>query len=115
MLAEFSALLVSIMDESLEPTKSQMVASIISRTGTGITAASAKTISYRVPVYSLARVDAMAQQAGKSRNSMLNLLLDVALDEVGGQLDEQVFQEVQSREIVAMRSLLDEPMESISE
>ena len=57
----------------------------------------------------------MAEQAGKSRNSMLNLLLEVALDQVGSELSEAVFQEVQSREIVLMRALLDGGTEPLSE
>ena len=103
------------MNEMFEPTKSQIVASIISRTGKSTTSSLAKSISYRVPVTTLARVDAMADQAGKSRNQMLNLLLDVALDQVGGDLSQAVFEEVQSREIGAIRGFLDGATETMTE
>lgn len=103
------------MIEYFEPTKSQLVASIISGTGKSRSYALAKAISYRVPISTLARVDAMAEQAHKSRNQMLNLLLDVALDQVGSDLAESVFEEVQSREIVVMRALIDSATENLSE
>jgi len=103
------------MTELFEPTKSQQVAAVIGKTGKFSAISAAKAVSYRVPIHTLARVDAMAEQAGKSRNSMLNLLLEVALDQVGSELSEAVFQEVQSREIVLMRALLDGGTEPLSE
>ena len=97
------------------PTKTEHVASIISGTGKSSGVSSAKAISYRIPVWLLARVDAMAGQAGNSRNAMLNLLLDVGIQEVGDELPEEVFQAVQSREIGLIQQMLDEGTESISE
>lgn len=98
-----------------QPTKTEHVASIISGTGKSRMTAAAKAISYRVPISTLARVDAMAGQAGNSRNAMLNLLLDVALEEVGHELSEEVFQALQIREIGHLRQMLEEGTESISE
>jgi predicted DNA-binding protein len=68
----------------------------------------AKPISYRVPIPFLARVDSMAQQGGISRNSMLNMILEVGLEDVEDELPLEVYEEVLARENVVMQHLLDD-------
>jgi hypothetical protein len=94
------------MIKTNEPTEAQIVASIINGTGKSETVASMRTISARVIVTTLARVDAMAQKAGKSRNEMLNMLLDVACNEVYNNLESDVIQELQAREMAALQASL---------
>lgn len=86
---------------AVEVTPAEMVASLISGTATHQVAAVQKVTSVRLNVYTLARVDAMASKAGKSRNEMVNLLLDVAVQEVYGNLGEEAIQDLQALEIVA--------------
>lgn len=79
----------------------EMVASLVSGTATHQAAAVQKVTSVRLNVYTLARVDALAAKAGRSRNEMVNMLLDVAVQEVYGNLGEEVIQDLQALEIVA--------------
>jgi predicted DNA-binding protein len=85
--------------------------------GTGISASSsvARAISYRVPVSTLSRVDALAAKSGKSRNAMLNLLVNVGLEEVFVRLSQDDFREVQSLEIGLIGGLLSVGSESLEE
>lgn len=82
-------------------TPAEMVASLVSGTATHQAVAVQKVTSVRLNVYTLARVDALAAKAGKSRNEMVNMLLDVAVQEVYGNLGEEVIQDLQALEIVA--------------
>ena len=94
------------MSKTNEPTEAQIVASIISGTGKQETIAAMRTISARIIFATLARVDAMAQKAGKSRNEMINMLLDLACNEVYNNLESHVIEELQLREMAALQASL---------
>ena len=94
------------MTKTNEPTEAQMVAAIISGKGKQETIAAMRTISARIVATTLARVDSMAQLAGKSRNEMLNMLLDVACDEIYKNLEVEVIGDLQVREMVALQGSL---------
>jgi predicted DNA-binding protein len=86
----------------------EFLAGLVSGTASGKSNGYVKAISFRVSVSSLARVDALAGKAKKSRNAMLNLLLSVGLEEVFDRIDQDVFEEIQSREIHAIQTFMDE-------
>lgn len=94
------------MAKTNDPTEAQILASLISGTGKIEVIASQRAISARIDLATLARVDAMAQQAKKSRNEMVNLLLDVGCSEVYNNLDHEVIAELQGREMAALQSSL---------
>lgn len=98
-----------------EVSQADHVAGIISGTGQNSMVASAHGISYRVPVHLLAVVDGMAAESKKSRNSMLNLLLAVAIDEVRSKLDQDVAERLTMQEAKAFAVLSGETSENIQE
>lgn len=103
------------LKENSQVSAAEMVASIVVGAGSSINIAAVRSVSYRVPVSMLARVDALAEKSGKSRNAMLNLLVDVGLEEVLSLLSENDFQELQSREMMAIQELLDGETETLTE
>ena len=86
------------MTKQNEPSEAEVLASIISGTGQVEAVAAQRNISARIDVFTLARVDAMAHQAKKSRNEMMNLLLEVACDEVSQHLKAPVIEKLQNRQ-----------------
>ena len=88
-----------------EITKAETVAATIFGKGTSFQQHTVRSINYRVPLITLARVDAMAQQAGKSRNTMMNMLLDVGINDVYAHFNQEEIEELQSRESMAFRAL----------
>lgn len=99
-----------------EVSAAQIVASVVSNSGEHFSSMAVKPISFRVPLHTLARVDALAGKGNKSRNAMLNMLLDVGLEEVLRHLPENTFEEIQSRESHAMQQFFDDgEIESLSE
>ena len=52
----------------------------------------ARATNFRCPEHILAEVDAMAEMAGKSRNSMLIFLLVAAIEEVRATLDTETIE-----------------------
>lgn len=95
------------MNQNTEPTEVEILASLISGTAKVESVAAQRAISARINVTTLARVDSMAQQSKKSRNEMLNMLLDVACSEVYNKLESEVIQELQAREMGALQVLID--------
>jgi predicted DNA-binding protein len=65
-----------------EMTQAEIVAAMVSGTAEAQSEAMVKMISQRVPIMTLARAEAMAKRAKKSRNAMINLLLETGLDNV---------------------------------
>lgn len=99
-----------------EVSAAEMLAAVVSGSGEHLSVMAIKPISFRIPLTALARVDALAYKANKSRNAMLNMLVDVGLEEVLRHLPENTFQEIQSRESNAMQQFLnDGEVESFSE
>jgi len=100
-----------------EVSAAEMLAAVVIGTGEHLSVMGVKAISFRIPLNALARVDAMANKANKSRNAILNMLVDVGLEEVFRHLPEKTLEEVQSRESRAFQELLDDSssIESLSE
>jgi predicted DNA-binding protein len=88
-----------------QPTEAQMLAAVIAGNGEITHAGSLRGISFRMPVITIARVDAMAQKASKSRNQMLNMLLDVGIDAVYEHFTQEQIEELQDREARAYEAL----------
>ena len=103
------------MLEEEKVSAADMVASVVAGTGSRSSASVVRAVSYRVPVTMLARVDALSEKSGKSRNAMLNMLVDVGLEEVLSRLSEDDFEEVQSREMLAIESLMSSETETLLE
>lgn len=94
------------MPKTTEPTQAEILAALVSGTGKIEVVAAQRAISARIDLTTLARVDALAQQGKKSRNEMINMLLDVGCDEVYHHLKTDVIAELQSREMVALQASL---------
>jgi hypothetical protein len=77
--------------------------------------AASHSVSYRVPMHILVTVDAMAAEARKSRNAMLNMLVQVGIDEVREKLDQDVAERLTVQEAGAFSALVGESTETIEE
>jgi hypothetical protein len=86
--------------------EAKKVASLITSQGVTDAASIMRGISARVDLGTLARIDSMADKAGKSRNEMINLLLDVGCDAVYENFTQEQIEELQSRESFAFETLL---------
>lgn len=89
-------------------THAQHVASIVAGTAKTNVVATAKNIAHRIPVHLCAQVDAMAQTAGKSRNAMINLLINVGLQEVRAEVSLEVGEALTIAEARAISMLMDQ-------
>ena len=70
------------------PSNIKQVAAMISGTAEVAFSFSARAISLRIPEHVLARIDAMAKLAGKSRNTMAVYLLEGAIEQVEESIDQ---------------------------
>ena len=104
-MAEFPVL-EKIMGKKYDPTSAQIIASLVSGTGETEAVSSQRAVSARIDFGTLARVDSIAQHAKKSRNEMINLLLDAGREEVYGHLETDVIEELQIIEAAAFQNLL---------
>lgn len=68
--------------------QAEHVAGILSGTAKTILTSATRGVAYRAPIHLLAIIDAMATHSGTSRNSMINSLLEVGIDEVRENLDQ---------------------------
>lgn len=80
-----------------EPSQLEIVAGLVAGTVEQKTRMVVRPISYRIPVIDLARIDAMAELAMKSRNAMLNAVVSAGLDEIEKELPDHVRDDVRGR------------------
>lgn len=99
----------------IEVSMADMTAAVIEGTGNIGMNAVVKQISYRAPISTLAKVDAMAAQAGRSRNYMLTRLLDVGVDAVSKSLSDETTEALMAREVQVLAEMLDGDNETDSE
>lgn len=96
------------------PSEVEIVAGLVSGTAQTETINAVRSVSYRVPIHLLARIDAMAELAGKSRNAMLNAVVSAGLDEVEKVLPSDVLANVQERSWNNLQALIGDT-ESLAE
>lgn len=95
------------MSEKIKEVSSvEVLASVVAGTVKQSSVASVRSISYRVPVSLLARVDAFASKAGKTRTFILNSLVEVGLDAVFPLLNSDDAEDVTERASLALSELL---------
>lgn len=95
---------------------SEHIANMLSGNGTHTLKATVRAVAYRCPVHLLGTVDAMAAKANKSRNAMLNLLVEAGVDAVRNELSDEVALELSATEYGYVQALLgDASNESIEE
>ena len=96
-------------------TQAEHVANVISGTGSSGNMHAAKALVYRCPINILVVVDSMASQAKKSRNAMINLLLQVGIDEVRENLDVSTIEKLSIAEAESIEQHYTDDDDSISE
>src|SRR5450830_454118 len=82
------------LDDGEVISEAEQVAGIVEQTGTMINEGVSKVLSIRIQLRILDDVQALTQKSGKSRNFMIERLLEVGLEEVHKQLSEKTMQEV---------------------
>lgn len=101
----------------VEVSNTEHVAAMLSGNATTKSISAVKVVAYRVPMHLLGPVDGMAKTAGKSRNAMLNLLVQVGIDEVRKQLSDDAAEALVLAESEAFSLLLGDasPTETLTE
>jgi hypothetical protein len=91
-------------------TSAEQVASVLSGRGK----ITEKSVSYQVtvklPIWLVAKVDAMARQSGKTRTESMSMLLDVGIEEVLKCVDEPVAVKLLDYESEALGRLMGEAL-----
>jgi predicted deacylase len=90
------------------PTKSEHIANMLSGNGSSTLKATVRAVAYRCPIELLGTVDAMAAKAKKSRNAMLNLLVEAGVAAVRSDLSDEVVLELSATEYSYVQALLGE-------
>jgi len=92
--------------------KAAMLAAIVSGKGEAMARGQTVPVMIRCPIWTLAKIDALAKQSGKSRSGMVNLLCDVGIEAVLEQLSPEVAEQVVTLESEAYSLLTkDDPSE----
>lgn len=98
-------------DEGTEVTKAEHIAQVLSGQGTTSLKADARPVLTRLPVWTLADVDAMADMAKKSRNAMVIHLLDVGVEEVRRQMADESLQALNEAFTVKVMAMVNDVSE----
>lgn len=85
-----------------EPTMGEVIAGMFEGRATASSSAQLAPLSGRVPVYVMAKLDAMATRASKSRNAMLNLVIEAGLQAIEEHVSEEVREELRFLESDAL-------------
>ena len=93
------------MPAKSDPTAAEMVAAVLSGSGQTSGRAVLVPLSTRVPSFLVARLDAMAAKSGKSRNSLVALVLEAGLESISSHLDERTKKELRKLEAEAYSDL----------
>lgn len=88
------------------PSAVDLVAGVIAGTAKTTSRSAVKSVSYRAPIQILARIDALASKAGKSRNKTISMLLDVGIEELFVRLKEKDVEDVLGREMQILTDLV---------
>lgn len=75
--------------EITEMSQAEIISEMVSGRADHTSQSMVRAISQRVPVTTLSRVEAMANLSKKSRNAMINLLLEAGIDSVFPLLDKK--------------------------
>ena len=91
-----------------EISKAQQVAAVIQGTGERSSIGVTKVISVRLPVDLLADLECFAKLSEKTRNAMVEMLLNVGIEEVCKNLTEDTLAELQGMHSLALNAELKE-------
>lgn len=78
-----------------DPSKAELAAMVVSRSGGVFTKGELVPTSVRIPIWVMARLDAMATRSGRSRNHVLNLAIDAGIEAMDAHLPEDVKVEIE--------------------
>lgn len=88
------------------PTKLEVLVSMVGKTATSETVGSVHPISVRIPTIAYTTIQAISHHSGMSMNKTICQLLDVALDELWGQLAEEDRERVSELRSGYLRNIL---------
>jgi predicted DNA-binding protein len=94
------------MQKHEEVSNAEILASIVCGTGKAFSVDVVRPISYRIPVRLLARIDALADKSGKSRNYMITNLIELGLDELDEFFNEEQVIDIHERTRAHMNDLM---------
>lgn len=96
------------LDDGTSISEAQHVAGIIEGTANTEALNATKGTSVRLPLFMLARLDAFAGVSGKTRNYIIERMLEVGMEETAKHLEEETLQKLHTLFQDNARYLLDE-------
>lgn len=88
--------------------KSVAVAAVLSGQGWAVHKGVTVPVQLRMPIYTLAKIDALAAQSGKRRSGVINMLCEVAIEEVQEHMPQEVAEQLVQLEAEAFSKLAGE-------
>jgi hypothetical protein len=100
------------MSEGSDPRQLDVAAGVLFGTADALHKAQVVPAMVRLPVYTMAKIDAYARRAGKSRNAVVNLLCEVGLEELASRVPSDLVEELKQLQSNALGELLQEEVDS---
>lgn len=85
--------------------KSVAVAAVLSGQAEAMHKGVTVPVQLRMPIYTLAKIDALAAQSGKRRSGVINMLCEVAIEEVQEHMLQEVAEQLVQLEAEAFSKL----------
>lgn len=85
--------------------KSVAVAAVLSGQADAMHKGVTVPVQLRMPIYTLAKIDALAAQSGKRRSGVINMLCEVAIEEVQEHMLQEVAEQLVQLEAEAFSKL----------
>lgn len=85
--------------------KSVAVAAVLSGQADAMHKGVTVPVQLRMPIYTLAKIDALAAQSGKRRSGVINMLCEVAIEEVQEHMPQEVAEQLVQLEAEAFSKL----------
>lgn len=85
--------------------KSVAVAAVLSGQADAMHKGVTVPVQLRMPIYTLAKIDALAAQSGKRRSGVINMLCEVAIEEVQEHIPQEVAEQLVQLEAEAFSKL----------
>ena len=96
------------LDDGTEISEAEHVAQIIENQADTQTIMATRGTSFRLPIYMIARLDAFAGVSGKTRNYIVERMLEVGMEETAKHLEDETLEKLHVLFQDNVRHMLDE-------
>lgn len=92
----------------LEPTKMQILTSVVEGSGSSATTAAVRALTIRLPVHVYAGVQALSELSNTTKNAMVASLVEAAIEQLADTLSPDRSKELSELQGRTMKALLEE-------